>query len=545
MLFLRKYIPSLLAILLLCYYLILSWILHRQGYEHSESLFLAEKARLLFETRDNTLLILGTTFPTLVYLSTIVFSVFGFPFAPVLASATFTSLLFYFLLRDFAKSNLQQRFFIPMLVLLFVFHPGLIFSGTSGRSIALVLIFFYLVFRSLFVYYKTQTTFSLSMASIYLTCLIFCNYNFVWLLLALVPFVVLVSLEGLKQAKMGSPIIQYYESVNNRSQRRKLTNRTIAIYIILFILPIGAVYLFKMLNQLHAGNGTYFLTSQYANWSITGTESLGSIFTGSDGDKTISSSFIGTNVLSQTQIVFQGYLLMLTPLLILVFVIFKGRLYELLTLIAPFILIAILLLDNQTYLTIEYYLIFLVLALIGIYYYTGKKYTSRKMYPIIMIVTLLNIFAGIFYFKKTSDREERLFFTAIKSASSKWQTERVVTEEYRMASYITNLMAIEKNTGNGKILMDDAAAYPIVAQMKKIGSNVILPVNNNFITVAENPRTEAKYICIAKSKNRLKSFTILNEYNLGRIKNAEAIHSVMMFETENWAVYRLDQISGS
>lgn len=545
MLFLRKYIPSLLAILLLCYYLILSWILHRQGYEHSESLFLAEKARLLFETRDNTLLILGTTFPTLVYLSAVAFSVFGFPFAPILASATFTSLLFFLFLRDFSKSNLQQRFFIPMLALLFVFHPGLIFAGTSGRSIAMVLLFFYLVFRSLFVYYKTQTTFSLSMGSIYLTCLIFCNYNFIWLLLAFVPFVVLVSLEGLKQASMGSPIVQYYESVNNRSQRRKLTNRTIAIYIILFILPIGAVYLFKLLNQVHAGNGTYFLTSQYANWNITGTETLGTIFTGSDSGKTETSSFIGANVLAQTQIVFQGYLLLLTPLLILVFAIFRGRLYELLTLIAPFILIAILLLDNQTYLTIEYYLIFLVLALIGIYYYTGKKYTSRKMYPIIMIVTLLNIFAGIFYFKKTSDREERLFFAAIKSASSKWNDERVVTEEYRMAAYITGLMNIERNIGNGKILMDDAAAYPIVAQMKRLGSNVILPVNLNFITVAENPRTEAKYVCIAKASNRLKSFTILNEYNLDRIKAAESSKPVIMFETENWAVYRLDQITGS
>jgi hypothetical protein len=80
--------------------------------------------------------------------------------------------------------------------------------------------------------------------------------------------------------------------------------------------------------------------------------------------------------------------------------------------------------------------------------------------------------------------------------------------------------------------------------MKKLGSNVILPVSNNFITVAENPRTEAKYICIAKDKNRLKSFTILNNYNLAKIKNLESINTVIMFETENWAVYRLDQVGG-
>lgn len=532
MVFLRKYIPALLAIVLLSYYLIISWVLHRSGYEHSESLFLAEKARLLFEARDNTLLTLGTTFPSLVYLSTVVFSLFGYPFAPVLASATFTSFLFFLILSDYSKSSLQRRFFVPMLSLIFFFHPGLIFAGTSGRSIAIVLLFFYMVYRSLFVYYKTQTTFSLSMASIYLTCLVFCNYNFIWLLLALIPFVVLVSLEGLKTSTFCSPIVQYYEAVNNRSQRRKLSNRTLAIYIILFLLPIVAVYLFKLLNQVHAGNGTYFLTSQYANWSVTGTHSLGSIFI--DGH-------VGKNVLAQTQIVFQGYILMLTPLFILVFFLFKGKLYELLTLLSPFILIGIFLLDNQIYLTVEYYLIFLVLALIGISYYVGKKYAAKQMYPILMLFAILNVFTGILYFRRTSDAEEKGFFTAIKKAS-KVRGERVITEEYQMATYITGLMATERlSTDNGKILMDDAAAYPIIAQMRKLGSNIILPINYNFITVAENPSTEAKYVCIAKRKNRLRNFTVLNQYNLDKLQNNDAIHMVIMFETENWAVYRLDK----
>lgn len=539
MVFLRKYVPALLAILLLSYYLVIAWLLHRTGYEHSEALFLAEKSRLLFEARDNTLLTLGTTFPSLVYLSTVAFSVFGYPFAPILASASFTTLLFYLMLRDYEKSNLQGRFFMPMLCIVFVFHPGLIFAGTSGRGVAIVLLFFYMLFRSLFVYYRTQTTFSLSMASIYLTCLVFCNYNFIWLLLGLLPFVVLVSLEGLKQSKFGSPIVQYYESVNNRSQRRKLTNRTVAIYVILFLLPLGAVYLFRVLNGLHAGNATYFLTSQYANWSITGTESLGNIFTSADNKMAGSDAFVGTNILAQTQIVFQGYILMMTPLLLMVFFIFKGRLYELLTLIAPFILIGIILLDNQNYLTIEYYLIFLVLGLIGIAYYAGKKYTSRRIYPILMVVALLNVAAGIHYFRQTSDREERFFFSSIKKASN-WKGGRVITEEYRMANYITGLMSHEKSAGS-KILMDDAAAYTIVAQMKHIDNNIILPVNHNFITVAENPRSDARYICIAKAKNRLRSFTVLNQYNLDKLINSENLHPIMMYETENWAVYRLDE----
>lgn len=529
MIFLRKYTPALAAILLFTYYLVLAWLLHRNGYEHSESLFLAEKAKLLFQSRDNTLLILGTTFPSLVYLSTVAFSFFGYTFAPILASATFTTILFYCLLKDFSKSSIQQRVYLPMLILLFAFHPGLIYSGVSGRGIGIVLLFFYLLYRSLFSYYKRQTTFSLSMASIYLTCLIFCNFNFIWLLLALMPFVVLVSLEGIKQAKRGSLIIQYYESVNNVSQRRKLTNRTIAIYIIMFLLPLVAMYLFRLLCSVHAGNGTYFLTSQYSNWSITGSESIGNIY---------NAGLQSTNIKAQTQIIFQVYLLLLTPLLVFVFFIFKGKLYELLTLISPFFLIAILLLDNQVYLTIEYYLIFLVLALIGIYYYVGKKYATRSLYPIIMLLTIANIVAGIFYFKKSSDREEAIFFAAVKNAS-KLSPQRIVTEEKRMANYISSILP-EKTTLRNKILIDDAAAYPIVAQMRKL-NNVILPVNYEFITVAENPKVGIKYMCVAKDSNRLQSFTILNEYNLKRFSNsAGGINPTLMFETPNWAIYRLN-----
>jgi hypothetical protein len=527
MIFLRKYVPIFLALMLLSYYLVLSWVMHRNGFQHSEALFLAEKARILFDARDNTLLTLGTTFPSLVFLSAVVFSLFGFPFAPILASAFFTTLLFMLLLRDFSKSNLQGRFFIPMLCLLFVFHPGLIYTGISGRGIALVLLFFYLLFRNLFIYYKTQTTFSLSLASIFLTCLVFCNYNFIWLLLAFTPFVVLVSLEGLKTAaKSTSPITQYYDSVNNTSQRRKLANRTTAIYIILFVLPLSALFLFKLLNYVHAGDWSYFLNSQYSSWVVTGSETLGNIY--SEGRE-------GLNIMSQSHVVMQGYILLLTPMMILVFIMFKGKLYELLTLIAPFILVSILLLDNQRYLTVEYYLIFLILALIGTYYYVGKKFNTRIIYPIIMVVALINIYTGILYFKRTSDKEERLFFTSIKEAS-KWKPQRVITEEFRMAAYISSIA-----NNNNKVLMDDAAAYSIVAQMRSLKS-IILPVNKNFLTISENPTLEAKYICIAKDNNKLKSFTVLNSFNLKRIENTQGTLPKIMFETENWALYRIDKI---
>ena len=86
--------------------------------------------------------------------------------------------------------------------------------------------------------------------------------------------------------------------------------------------------------------------------------------------------------------------------------------------------------------------------------------------------------------------------------------------------------------------MDDAAAYKIMVHMRNL-KHVVMPVDNNFLTVVENPKYGAKYICVAKSNNRLKSFTVLNEYNINLMTLRNRFTPVLMFETPHWAVYRI------
>ena len=113
--FIEKYINGFLAIVLLVFYLIMSWILHRTGYEHPESVFIAEKIKLLFDSSENNLVTLGTTFPTIVFLSSIIFTPFGYLFAPILASIALTVMLFYTLLNDFKEtSKLPDFVYIPL-----------------------------------------------------------------------------------------------------------------------------------------------------------------------------------------------------------------------------------------------------------------------------------------------------------------------------------------------------------------------------------------------------------------------------------------------
>ncbi len=519
----EKYINGVLALALLMYYLIMSWIVHRTGYEHSENLFIAEKLKVLFESDENNLLTLGTTFPSLVFLSSLIFTPFGYLFAPILASIAITTALFYILINDFKNtSKIPSVVYVPVITLLFFLHPGLIYAAVSGRGVAAILLCFYLVFRSLFRYYQTQTTFYLSMTSIYLSCLIFCDYNFLWLLLAFFPFIILVSLEGLKINKDQPAILQYFQSVNNLSQRRKLANRTVAIYIIVFLLPFGALFLFEVLNQTHAGNSTYFLTSQYANWHVIGNVPIGEIV----------SNGTGKNVTKQSQLLFQAYVLILNPLLILAFFYFKGKLYELLTLFAPFILISILIINLQYYFTIEYYLIFLVLGLLGLSIYGGSKFNKKVTWFLVFTVALLNVFTGIYYFKKTDDLEEEQFYSAVKNYKN-WLGTKNINEEFEIAAYISSIA-----TPANKVLIDDASAFKVIAHLKNL-DGVIMPLNKNFITLIENPIAGSKYMLIAKTNNILKTFTVLNTYNFKQMLIKEQFSPEIMFETEHWVVYRI------
>ena len=520
--FIDKYINGFLALVLLVFYLLLAWILHRSGYEHSENLFIAEKIKILFDSKDNNLVTLGTTFPSIVFLSSLIFTPFGYIYSTVLASIALTVMLYYTILCDFKEtSKLPDFIYIPLVSLLFFLHPGLIYSAITGRGVAAILLFFYFLFRSLFRYYRTQTTFYLSMASIYLSCLVFCDFNFIWLLLAFFPFIVFVSLEGLKINKDQAPVSQYFESVNNSSQRRKLTNRAVAIYIILFLLPIGALLLFGYLNDTHAGNAFYFLNSQYANWHVLGNTPMGDVVV-----------YKGTNASFQSQILFQFYILLLNPLLILSLVYFRGRLYEFFTVVAPFILMTILIINCQYYFLVEYYLIFLILALVALTFYAGKQFTKKATWFIFFIVGLLNVFTGIYYFKKTDDIEEQKFFETIRDYKN-WLKNKIPNEDFQVAQYVAEIADI-----NNKVLVDDAAAFKIVAHLKSL-EGIELPINKSFGTVVENPLVGVKYLCVAKLNNQYKNFTVLNAYNLSVMQAKGQFISEMIFQTDNWAIYRL------
>lgn len=520
-----KNITKILTVILIFLYITVAWLLKRQGFEHSSNLFYSEKLMLLFNANENTILTLGFTFPSLVFLSALFFVPLGYLFAPVAASIVIVALLFYLVMEEFKITEFSYKLYAPLLFLLFAFHPMILFAAVSGRRVAITSFFAFLIFRSFFRYYKQPVTYHLSLASLFITCFIFTNYEFIWVVLAFFPFIFLISLEGIKISKEDPSLFRYYDALNNRSQRRKLANRTASIYLVLFLLPMIAVLLFRGLNAQYAGSPTYFLDSQYANWRIA-------------GNRIISNAIIDpskTNFLFQSQIAIQGFLLFVTPIYVAAIILFRGKLYELFTILAMLFYFSMLLLDFKYSLTIAYFALFIPIGLVSICYYGNSKYSLKKASWIFGVSIILTIGMGFYYFEHSSNDEEFQFEEEMIGVFDNWEGARKLSETQIVAEYIKTIVSDKR-----KMLVDDAAAYGIVVHLGSL-NGLVMPHQKSFVTIVENPTIAVKYLLIAKRENLTHNLTVLNAYNLQQMIATKDYKILLMFQTANWAIYQIDQ----
>jgi hypothetical protein len=177
----KKQFLFILTAILAVYYLFVGWYLNNLGYYNQESIFYIEKTKIIFEGVGNRIKVMGLTAPLLPFYCSIIFSSISTYLAPVIASALGTAALFYIITSALSNRVLNDDFYLYIVVILFFFHPGIIYVAASGKAIYLVLIFFFLFFFNLLKFYRSNTTFHVSLASISLVTLIFCDYKFVWL----------------------------------------------------------------------------------------------------------------------------------------------------------------------------------------------------------------------------------------------------------------------------------------------------------------------------------------------------------------------------
>src|ERR1700692_119357 len=139
-----------ISIVLAVYYLVWAIYLNKVGYVSQEALFYIEKSRIIFDGLGTRLRVMGLTAPIIPFYISFIFSLISRQplLAPVIASAVCTALLFFIMATALLK-HLKDEFYVWVLLVIFLFHPSILYAACSGKSIAVVLIFFFLFFINL------------------------------------------------------------------------------------------------------------------------------------------------------------------------------------------------------------------------------------------------------------------------------------------------------------------------------------------------------------------------------------------------------------
>lgn len=518
----------LITFLLAAYYLVLGIYLNHLGYVSQEAMFYIEKTKIVVDGLGNRLKVMGLTAPILPFYSSFIFSAISASLAPIIASSLITATLF-FLMSNALLKRAKDDFYLVILLIVFLVHPGVLYMATSGKSIALVMLFFFMFFFNLLKFYRSNTTFHVSIASISLVLLIFCDYKFIWLTLFFIPLVLSITIKSLNLGEQES-IFRLFISFNNPSLRRKLVNKTFALYIILFVLPLACIICYKLLNLTHAQDLDYFHQSPYATWTVV-------------ADKlsfdTLSTST--TYHIPETSVLISARMLLFCPLMLVAIYLFRNSTYQILTLLTPFAFVEFLHIKyEKVFLVQEYYMIFLVLALLCILYraQTIRRQTVLKTF--VLVLTLVQLYTGYIFMRNSSIAEEQHFITVLLNRAKDTSQD----ENRELAKFIDNLPK------EAHVLVDDAIGFPIVAFSQKNDElslsakenlqKFTLPYQNSYLGAIEAPDKFDEYILLATPKNEVTGFTQLNDKYVPVIKKANsALKLRRVYETNDWVLYKV------
>jgi hypothetical protein len=513
---------AIVTVVVAIYYLIAGVYMHGLGYFNQETLFYVEKVRIIFEGAGYKLKVIGLTSPPLPFFATFPFTTISPLMAPVIASALGTAALFYLMASTLIKKT-QDDFYLFLLLLTFLLHPSIIYVAASGKAVYMVLIFFYMFFLNIFKYYTSNTTFHVSIASICLVLLLFCNYKFIWLTLFFIPLVFSISLQSLNLAEKES-IFRMTQSFNSPSLRRKLINKTFALYVILFVLPIASIICYKLLNLTNANDADYFINSPYATWTV-----LAERFTYET--VALNPDFKSPEI----SMLITARMLIYCPLMIFAVILFRNKPYQVLTLLTPFAFVEFLHIRyDKVFISHEYYLIFLILALLCFIIKAQPVKNALLLKAVLTIIILVQFGTGYYFLANSLIDDERDFITAIQNRNVVSEEDDEQDENRDMANYLNGL------PDGVKVMVDDAVAYPIIAFVNNV-SDMVLPYQENFISAVETPGQYVTYVLIANARNRLAGYTILNNrygpivYQMGN--NSSSLEKA--YETQNWTLYRL------
>jgi len=509
----------LISFLLFGYYLYIAYMLYYGGVHSNEALFFTEKSALLREGDVDQIKLAGLTFPQMPFMFSWVFSFIDLRFSPVLASALGTSALFFIITFSIRTHEHRNWLFLGILIT-FILHPAFIYFAVSGKSSYMMLIFFYLFLISIFRYFRTNTSYHISVASIYFTLLIFCSVKFFWLMLFILPIIFFVALQSMTVAK-NDHMDKIAIAFNTESIRRKLVNKTLAIYLVIFALPITAMLIFRLLNQVYTGDADYYLNSPYANYST--------ITDQTDNLKNLAQNKLG-RIFPEVHFLTTVRIWLFAPLLLFCLGIFKSINRNIFVVFSLFFFMEFLKIKYpNVYIPIHFYAAFICLSWAVIANAKSIKELRFSKYFYFSII-ILQLFTAYITINSSHVPEEKKYLNAFVSLIMRKPLYRGDAE--KISNYIRNIKS------DDAILADDANAYRIIA-LTGSAQVFLTPGENSFLAALAQPEEHVSYILATKKESQYDPFGLLNA-DMIQMFSLKGISLHPVCSNKNWILWRIE-----
>ncbi|MCH7412507.1 hypothetical protein MM213_03345 [Belliella sp. R4-6] len=453
-------------------YFLLSLWLQSRGFYNLEAYFIEYKTVLISRYEEGFLRTFFFTKPIILFLGSLLISFIKQSQSTYILNAIIIGGLTNHLFLKGLKRKLSIKVFLIYVLL----SPIIIYSGVSGGSTALYLIFYFVFFTLLFKYSKSYSVFHLTLLSLLLGVFVLFDLELLKFLLLLIPVFFFVNFS---KAKGISGNFYYRASIifSNGSQRRKFfTGFFSSIFIVAFI-PLMTILIYLVINKIFAGSFLYFMDGVGDQWS-----SYSTLYPLLYEDNYI------WNVIAENTRSFIIPLALVSCLIVFNLFDFEGSVAKnaliLLGILYCFSEIAENRIDN-----LNLNVLSLITAIgLAVVFYNHDKEKVEKPFKIVLgfIIPFILIFLEVIYFKYSVNYNERLYYQSV--------IEKNDNEHF---TSLKNLSSSLKDQEKGRVLVDDAIYF---ASLTDLNSEFTWEghFSPNFLAAMQLPQIYADYIIVSK-----------------------------------------------
>ena len=254
---------AIIGTLFSCIYISIALYEKTLGFKFLEPLFISDRLHLLFSNDIKTLEIFYFTYPSLSLLLAIPALIIDPILAPVITSSIAMGFFSSYLIVELYSKDLKL---ISVLVSIYLLcSPAMLSIATSGTSLYLYFILYYFFFSFLFRYTRDYTTYNFVMMSLCLTLFVLLDYQFLWMMIFVVPIIFFFSLFNSTTIQK-SYVGIFEELTQNKSSTRELINKSFSTILVIIFTPLLSLSCFMIINYWFTGNFLFFETSQTTSW---------------------------------------------------------------------------------------------------------------------------------------------------------------------------------------------------------------------------------------------------------------------------------------